>query len=291
MMVEGGGHEISEEDLLGAVEFGHAEIKKIVTAINQLQKKAGKTKREYPLLVVDRRRSKRGFARRSRKTSPRRCASSRSTSATRRSRSSRREAALEKVGAKDNAIREILEDKSSKDFDKIIKTMEEEELRVMVVDEKLRPDGRKADEIRPIWSKVGTPAARSRNGRLHARSNASAHRRDARLDRRRTAPRRHHGDSEQALHALLQLPAVFGRRNAPDARSRPPRNRPRPPRGTRAGADPAAAGRVPVHDAPDQRNARIQRFVVDGVGLRFDARADGCRRADSESTSPASRWA
>jgi len=26
---------------------------------------------------------------------------------------------------------------------------------VMVVDEKLRPDGRKADEIRPIWSKVG----------------------------------------------------------------------------------------------------------------------------------------
>jgi polyribonucleotide nucleotidyltransferase len=33
--------------------------------------------------------------------------------------------------------------------------MEEEELRVMVVDEKIRPDGRKADEIRPIWSKVG----------------------------------------------------------------------------------------------------------------------------------------
>ena len=32
--------------------------------------------------------------------------------------------------------------------------MEEDELRMMVVDEKIRPDGRKPDEIRPIWSKV-----------------------------------------------------------------------------------------------------------------------------------------
>ena len=37
---------------------------------------------------------------------------------------------------------------------KIVKAMEEDELRVMVVDEKIRPDGRKPDEIRPIWSKV-----------------------------------------------------------------------------------------------------------------------------------------
>ncbi len=27
--------------------------------------------------------------------------------------------------------------------------------------------------------------------------------------------------------------------------------------------------RVPLHAAPDQRSARIQRLVVDGVGLRF----------------------
>ena len=53
MMVEGGGHEISEEDLLGAVEFGHAAVKKIVTAINQLQNKIGKKKRTYPLLTVN----------------------------------------------------------------------------------------------------------------------------------------------------------------------------------------------------------------------------------------------
>ena len=33
--------------------------------------------------------------------------------------------------------------------------MQEEELRVMVVDDQIRPDGRKPDEIRAIWSKVG----------------------------------------------------------------------------------------------------------------------------------------
>jgi polyribonucleotide nucleotidyltransferase len=154
MMVEGGGHEISEEDLLGAVEFGHAAVKKIVTAINQLQKKAGKKKRTYPLLVVNealdawtRKTFKKDVAKAMRIVEK----GERNTAFAKFSK----EAALEKVGAKDLDVRAALEDKNSKDFDKIIKTMEEEELRVMVVDEKLRPDGRKADEIRPIWSKVG----------------------------------------------------------------------------------------------------------------------------------------
>ena len=53
MMVEGGALEITEEDFLGAVEFAHGEIKKIVKAINQLVKKAGKNKREYPLKKVN----------------------------------------------------------------------------------------------------------------------------------------------------------------------------------------------------------------------------------------------
>ncbi|MGH8165122.1 MAG: polyribonucleotide nucleotidyltransferase, partial [Rhodanobacteraceae bacterium] len=36
MMVEGGGHEISEDDFLDAVAFAHAEIKKIVKKIDEL---------------------------------------------------------------------------------------------------------------------------------------------------------------------------------------------------------------------------------------------------------------
>ena len=42
---------------------------------------------------------------------------------------------------------------------------------------------------------------------------------------------------------------------------------------------PAGRG-VPVHDPARLRDARVERLVVDGLGLRLDARADGCRRAD-----------
>jgi polyribonucleotide nucleotidyltransferase len=154
MMVEGGGHEISEEDFLGAVEFAHTEIKKIVKAINDLAKKAGKKKRTYPLLVVNptldawvRKTFKKDVAKAMRITEK----LERNSAFAKFSK----EAALEKLGAKDTDVKAILEDKNNKDFEKIIKTMEEEELRVMVVDEKIRPDGRKPDEIRAIWSKVG----------------------------------------------------------------------------------------------------------------------------------------
>jgi polyribonucleotide nucleotidyltransferase len=154
MMVEGGGHEISEEDFLGAVEFAHKEIKKIVKAINQLAKKAGKEKREFPL-----KKHNVELEKWMRKTYAKDVAK-----AMRIFDKQKREAAIgalnvadaiERCGKKDDAIRELLESgEANKDFSKIIKMMEEDELRVMVVDEKIRPDGRKPDEIRPIWSKV-----------------------------------------------------------------------------------------------------------------------------------------
>lgn len=53
MMVEGGGDEISEDDFLAAVEFAHGEIKKIIKSIDQLAKKFGKKKREFPVQKVD----------------------------------------------------------------------------------------------------------------------------------------------------------------------------------------------------------------------------------------------
>jgi polyribonucleotide nucleotidyltransferase len=155
MMVEGGGNEISEEDFLSAVEFAHGEIRKIVKAIDQLVKKNGKKKREYPVQRVNSDLDKwvrKAFAKDVAK-------------AMRIVEKGEREEAFAKLnvdealarcnGKKDADIKALLEDSSaSKEFGKVIKSMEEEELRTMVVDEKIRPDGRKADEIRPIWSKV-----------------------------------------------------------------------------------------------------------------------------------------
>ncbi len=153
MMVEGGGHEISEDDFLGAVGFAHDAIKQIVTSIDELAKRVGKAKRSFPLLGHDpelkawtEKNFKKDVATAMRVTEKgeRNAAFAKLT----------RAEAIARCGKKDDAIRAKLEDPNNKDFEKIIKAMEEEELRVMVVDDKVRPDGRKPDEIRPIWSKV-----------------------------------------------------------------------------------------------------------------------------------------
>jgi polyribonucleotide nucleotidyltransferase len=154
MMVEGEGKEIDEEAFLGAVEFAHAEIRKIVAAIDQLGKKAGKPKAEYPVATVDSdldRWVRKNFAKDVAK-------------AMRTVDKHKREAAfgalsvdeaLARCGKKDDAVKVLLEAPSTaKEFNKIVKGMEEDELRTMVVDEKIRPDGRKPDEVRPIWCKV-----------------------------------------------------------------------------------------------------------------------------------------
>src|SRR6059036_188464 len=46
VMIESGAKEVKEETVVDAIEFAHAEIKKICASINQLRSKAGKPKRE-----------------------------------------------------------------------------------------------------------------------------------------------------------------------------------------------------------------------------------------------------
>jgi len=153
MMVEGGGNEIAEEEVLGAVEFAHARIKEIVAAIADLTKRAGKPKREYPVQAINPELNawlREAFADDIRAAMrivdklEREAAFERIT----------RDLALARLGDRQPALRALLEDPDVKDFDKTIKSMQEDELRVMVVDEKIRPDGRKPDEVRPIWCKV-----------------------------------------------------------------------------------------------------------------------------------------
>ena len=152
MMVEGGGNEISEEEFLGAVEFAHAEIKKIVAAIDELAKKAGKPKRAFEAKHADPK-----FKAWVEKTFKKDVAKAmRVTEKGERNEAFAKLTRAEAIARckKDDEIKAALEDPLNKDFEKLIKLMEEEELRVMVVDEKIRPDGRKPDEIRAIWSKV-----------------------------------------------------------------------------------------------------------------------------------------
>ena len=52
IMIEGEGSEIPEEDFIKALEFGHAEAKKIIAAQKQLAALVNKEKREVPLFIV-----------------------------------------------------------------------------------------------------------------------------------------------------------------------------------------------------------------------------------------------
>src|SRR3954449_3723695 len=53
VMVEAGAQQVSEETVLGAIEFGHECCKKIAAAIRQLMKLAGKTKRVFTPPALD----------------------------------------------------------------------------------------------------------------------------------------------------------------------------------------------------------------------------------------------
>ena len=114
-MVEGGGHEISEEEFLGAVEFAHEAIKKIVAAIDKLAKKAGKKKRACSRCSSSIRRSMRGCARTFKKDVAESDAhSSRKANATLRSRSSRAMRRSKKSALKTPTSRDLSKTRTTK---------------------------------------------------------------------------------------------------------------------------------------------------------------------------------
>ena len=281
MMVEGGGHEISEEDFLGAVAFAHDEIKKIVAAIDELKKKAGKAKREYPVTPSDavlkawvEKNFKKDVAKAMRviEKGERNEAFAKLT----------RTEAIARCKKTDEEIRTKLESPTNKDFEKIIKAMEEEELRSMVVDDKIRPDGRKPDEIRSIWSKVhyvprvhGTGLFQRGQTQVFTAATLGSMSDEQRLDGIMAIP------NKRYMHYYNFPPYSTGETKPMRAPGR--REIGHGHLAERALVPVLAAGRrISVYAPPHQRSARIQRFVVDGVGLRFDARAHGCGRADHE---------
>ena len=229
MMVEGGGNEITEEDFLGAVEFAHGEIQedrqgdrpareksrqaqarvsrsaKSIRALDKWVRKAFAKDVAKAMRVVDKQKRETAFA------------------------AMTVAEALARCGKKDEAVKALLENPTDfgKEFDKIIKAMEEDEL---AHDGRRRKNPSRRPQARrdpPDLVQGALRSARPRLRRLYPRSDAGLHRRDAGFEQRRAAPRRHRRARRQALHALLQLSAVLGRRDAPDARSRPPRDRPR----------------------------------------------------------------
>ena len=275
MMVEGGGNEIIRGRVPGRGRVrARGDLEGSSPRSTSSRRRPARPSAKYPALEARTPRWRR-WVENSRKTSPRRCALFEKRRAQRRVREAHAQPRRSCGSATRSRELAALSrgSRSGPDFDKIIKAMEEEELRVMVVDEKIRPDGGRTGEIRPIWSKVPLRAARARQRRLHPRSDAGVHGRDARLHRATNSASTGSWRSPTSATCTTKLPAVLDRRDAADAR----------PRGAARSVSARLAeralvpmlpseGRVSLHAAPHQRSARVERFVVDGVGVRTRSR-------------------
>ncbi|MGX4685460.1 polyribonucleotide nucleotidyltransferase [Vagococcus sp. JNUCC 83] len=150
-MVESGAKEVSEEDMLGALLFGHEEIQRLVAFQEEIAKEIGKEKMEIDLLQVDADLEK-------------------EINDTYMPRMTQAIQTEEKLAREDNisALKEeviaVYEEKYSEDEEsakwmkevrQILEDMEKNEVRRLITVEKVRPDGRKIDEIRPLSSEVG----------------------------------------------------------------------------------------------------------------------------------------
>ena len=145
MMVEAGSKEISEEEMLNAILFGHEEIKKQCEFIEFIVSKVGKQKIVPQLHVAPEEIDKQ-----IREYADEMVAYSIDTF-DRAERQAREEEVKEKVKA---YFEEANPDAVAWVGDVLYK-MTKEKVRARILNAGIRPDGRKTTEIRPIWCDVG----------------------------------------------------------------------------------------------------------------------------------------
>lgn len=143
MMVEAEGNEVPEDVMLEAIMFGHDEIKGIVAKIEELQAISGKPKMEVKLHSVDA-----GV-----NADVRAFASDRLVEAIRIPEKHARQDAIDAVNSDAVAHFEAQYADSPgllADVKEVLYDIVKEEVRRLITHDKVRPDGRSLDEIRPI---------------------------------------------------------------------------------------------------------------------------------------------
>ena len=145
MMVEAGANELSEEVVLDAILFGHAEIRRLVAFQNDIRSACGKEKIVPAIFAVSE----------ELESKVRAYAEERLDAATRNSDKLMRDAdiAAIKVETVEHFIEEYPE--AAKEISQILYKIEKGIVRHMITHEKIRPDGRALDEVRPVSCEVG----------------------------------------------------------------------------------------------------------------------------------------
>ena len=150
-MVEAGAHEVDEDLMLDALMFGHEKVKELCAMEEQIIAKVGKEKMEVVLYEIDDRVKE--YVNENGKKRLEEAVSIHDK--------------LESYAAQENITNEMKEHfandetLSEKEADKLVKQVGEyceqtiaNEVRRLISDEKIRPDGRALDEIRPLDSQV-----------------------------------------------------------------------------------------------------------------------------------------
>ena len=150
-MVEAGAKEVSEEDMLAALMFGHEQIKKLCAFQEEIVAACGKEKREIELYAVDETIDSEVRA---------------NFEAQIRAAVSIKEK-LERYGKIDDLTDEAAQMIANKEYEsekdqnnavkqarEICRGIEADEVRRLIIEDKVRPDGRQIDEIRPLNSQV-----------------------------------------------------------------------------------------------------------------------------------------
>ncbi|HAK89223.1 MAG: polyribonucleotide nucleotidyltransferase [Nitrospirae bacterium GWB2_47_37] len=155
IMVEGGGAEVSESSLLEAIDFAHAEIKRITVLQSELRDKAGKAKR--PLKPVEEKLTLKQEVRAFVADRLKEAISIPGKHQRQEALNIILEDAVKHFNTTENAAR--LSGDTGKDLTRDIAnafdSYEKEIVRNMIISEGIRSDGRKTDEIRPISCHLG----------------------------------------------------------------------------------------------------------------------------------------
>lgn len=146
-MVEAGANEVPEEIMLEAIMFGHNEIKRLIAFQEEIAAQVGKAKSEVKLYVLDA----------DLEASIREMAEKDLLSAIQVQEKHAREEAINEV--KKTVVSHFEEQEAEaetlKQVKEILSKLVKQEVRRLITEDKVRPDGRKIDEIRPLSSEVG----------------------------------------------------------------------------------------------------------------------------------------
>ena len=147
LMVEAGGEEVHEEVILQALEAGHAAMQPVIALQKQMREEIGKAKNvDYPVVTIEERDRER-ILRRIGDSVARLVAQPMS-----------KEERSQATGAlEDEVLGSFVDDETiePRDIKEVFGEVLKAETRHLILEQGQRADGRKPDEIRPIWSRVG----------------------------------------------------------------------------------------------------------------------------------------